>query len=264
MKNIMKALRYQTLRDNVTYYIVIGLLAMFGATLYSETDGLLNLTGSEYASRSAIIYSALGSMVILLFTTRIFGWDYTDKTLNYEILIGHSRKEAFWGRVWVSLSWALPFMIVVMFVPLLLVTALNGWGIYSDMSNMIIRWVLSVFPMFRLFCECVLLTTLLKNCYLGLVIGFLLTEIAYSVMMAIEEMAKIELGLFSVIQSTCNMDKLISCPDYTFEYINGKDEMVFVTEIDPVFAVLSVAVSLVVGIGCLVLAYRYFRKTDLN
>lgn len=264
MKNIMKALRYQTLRDNVTYYIVIGLLALFGITLYSEMNGLLNLTGSEYASHSTIIYGALSSMAILLFTTRIFGWDYTDKTLNYEILIGHSRKDAFWGRVLVSLSWALPFMIIIMFVPLLLLTAINGWGIYSDMSNIIIRWVLSIFPMFRLFCECILITTLLKNCYLGLVIGFLFTEVTYSVMMAIEEMGKIELGLFSVIQSTFNMDKLISCHDYTFEYINGKDEMVFITEIDPVFAVLSVAVSLVVGIGCLMLAYRYFRKTDLN
>ena len=264
MKNIMKALRYQTLRDNVTYYILIGMLYLFGVAIFGETNGLLSLTGSEYASCSAIIYGALGSMAILLFTTRIFGWDYTDKTLNYEILIGHSRKDAFWSRVLVSLSWALPFMIIIMFVPLLLLTAINGWGIYSDMSNIIIRWVLSVFPMFRLFCECVLITTLLKNCYLGLVIGFLLTEIAYSVMMAIEEMGKIELGLFAVIQSTCNMDKLISCPDYTFEYINGKDEMVFITEIDPVFAVLSVAVSLLVGIGCLMLAYRFFRKTDLN
>lgn len=264
MKNIMKALRYQTLRDNVTYYIVIGLLALFVFTLNSEIDGLLSSTGSEYAFGSAVVYGAFGSIVIVLFTTRIFGWDYTDKTLNYEILIGHSRKEAFWGRVMVSFSWALPFMIVIMFVPLLLLTAINGWGIHSDMSDVILRWALSIFPMFRLFCECVLLTTLLKNCYLGLVIGFLLTEISFSVMISIEEITKTELGLFAVIQSTFNAAEFISCSDYTYEYINGKDEIVFITEIDPVFAVLTVAVSLAVGIGCLMLAYRYFRKTDLN
>ena len=262
MGNIIKAMNYQIKNDKVTYFCV--LLSVFLSCSNLVGCDLSEVTGSSFISMAGDMTALLPMFVILILSVRICGWDYTDKTLNYEILIGHSRKDAFWSRVLVSLSWALPFMIIIMFVPLLLLTAINGWGIYSDMSNIIIRWVLSVFPMFRLFCECVLITTLLKNCYLGLVIGFLLTEIAYSVMMTIEELGKIELGLFSVIQSTCNMDKLISCPDYTFEYINGKDEMVFITEIDPVFAVLSVAVSLLVGIGCLMLAYRFFRKTDLN
>ena len=262
MQNIIKALRYKTVRDNVTYYSFIGAVILL-ALEYSEINGLLNLTASEFFL-SSHIYPLAISVIMVILGTRICGWDYEDKTMNYELLIGHSRKEVYWSRVWVSFTWCMPAALIILIVPPLFLGIMNGWGIYMDMGGMIFRCVLSVFTIFRMFCECVLLTFLTKSCYIGLIVSFLFIEIGSTIPMFFELFGGIKVGNFIVLHSMANFRDLITLTKYSYQYVNGNDEILYDTAVDPTLAVLTITVSLAVGIGCLILGYLYFRKSDMK
>ena len=93
MWNLLKALNYQTKRDNVTIYaVIIGLL--MSAMMFIDVD-IAETDGGQFAAVSGeVLPMALAYMMIILIT-RICGWDQTDKTINYEILSGHSRASVY-------------------------------------------------------------------------------------------------------------------------------------------------------------------------
>ena len=103
MQNIIKALQYQTRRDNVTYYAFLALVLGY-VMVFSDLSGVLNLTGSQYFISSQALFCLPVSFFIVIITTRVCGWDYTDKTMNYEILIGHNRNVAIRGSVIIGAS----------------------------------------------------------------------------------------------------------------------------------------------------------------
>ncbi len=263
MQNIIKSLHYQTKRDNVTYYAFLALILCY-AMVFSDLSNPLALTGSEYFAASQALFCLPVSVFLVILCTRICGWDYVDKTLNYEILIGHNRKEVFFSRVWVSFIWCVPVAVLSFILPPLVLSLINGWGIYIDMGDMIFRCVLAVFTIFRIYCECVLLTFLTKSCYLGLIVSFLFVEIGSIIPIAFEEIGRIKLRNFVTAFSMANFQELVTPENYSFQYINGKDEMLFDMSVDPSFAAETIIVSLVAGIGCILISYLYFRKSDMK
>ncbi|MBP1549570.1 MAG: hypothetical protein J6A05_06155, partial [Oscillospiraceae bacterium] len=102
MRNIIKALNYQTRTDNVTYYSI--LLGIF-LTIFGMLD--FDMTGSEYVALNGESISLLPVFLILMLGVRILGWDYADKTMNYEILSGHHRREVYFARVIVAHIWCI-------------------------------------------------------------------------------------------------------------------------------------------------------------
>lgn len=263
MQNIIKSLHYQTIRDNVTYYAFLALILCY-ILVFSDLDGAFSLTGSEYFIYSQALFALPIACFLVILVTRICGWDYVDKTMNYEILIGHNRKEVFFSRIWVSFVWCMPVAVISFILPPLVLSLINGWGIYMDMGDMIIRCVLSLFTIFRMYCECVLFTFLTKNCYIGLIVSFLFIEFSSVIPQAFEEIGRIKMGNFITAFSMANFMKLTTPVDYSYQYINGKDEMLFDMSVDPSFAAATIIVSLVAGIGCILLSYLYFRKSDMK
>ena len=263
MQNIIKSLHYQTIRDNVTYYAFLALILCYVVVL-SDLKGAFSLTGSEYFVLSQGYFCLPVGVFLVILSTRICGWDYVDKTMNYEILIGHGRKEVFFSRIWVSFLWCMPVAVLAFVLPPLVLSLINGWGIYMDMGDMIFRCVLSVFTIFRMYCECVLLTFLTKSCYIGLIVSYLFIEIGSVIPMAIEELARIKIGNFVTAFSMSNFQKLVSPENYSFQYINGKDEILYDMSVDPSFAAATIIVSLVAGLGCIMISYLYFRKSDMK
>ncbi len=262
MQNIIKALKYKVARDNVTYYALIG-AAVFLALDFTENKNLLSLTASEYYLCPHIYVIAIGTVFALL-ATRICGWDYEDKTMNYEILIGHSRKEVYWSRILVSFVWCMPVVLLIFIGPPLLLGIMNGWGIYMDMGGMIFRCVLAIFTILRMYCECVLFTFLTKSCYIGLIVSFFFLEIGNMIPLFFDVLGGIKIGNFVVIHSMANFQNLMTLEKYSYQYINGKDEVLYDVSVDPTLAVLTIVVSLAVSVGCLFLGYLYFRKSDMK
>ena len=263
MQNIIKSLHYQTKRDNVTYYAFIALILCYVIAFFDFSD-ILSFTGSEYFVEVQTLLCLPVSKFIIILCTRICGWDYADKTINYEILIGHDRRQVFLSRVWVSLSWCMGFAVIAFALPPLVLSIVNGWGIYMDMGDMLFRCVLSVFTLFRMCCECILLTFLTKSCYIGLILSFLIVEFCSTIPVAIAEYEEINTKIVAPVFSMSNFQELMIPEKYSYQYINGKDELLFDVSVSPSFAAATIIISLVAGVGCILISYLHFRKSDMK
>ncbi len=262
MLNIMKSIRYQTARDNVTYY---ALLAAIGAIFLGLSDEgkPFELTGSLYYVKIPITTMALVFLFSIL-VTRICGWDYSDKTMNYEILIGHSRKNVYWSRVITAFTICMPIGILLLVLPATVLSLMNGWGPSLDMEDTAVRILIAIAPVFRMFCECVFLTFITKSCYLGLITSFLFLELGYSILMTMDMMKVVNAEYLYLINSYYTVEKMLTFEDFSFEYINGADVAVYSASIEPTTIILVTVVSLAVSAACLILGYLYFRKSDMK
>ena len=258
MRNIIKALNYQTRTDNVTYYSLL-LMVFVVAMTFLDAD-ITSVTGGEYLSSAGESLALIPVFGLLMLSIRICGWDYTDKTMNYEILSGHHRKEVYFGRVIATLLWSVPICFGVMVLPTVIFTIANGWGVNMDLGGMAVRYLLSIFPMIRIVCQCILLTFLVKSAYAAWGIGFVITMFSSIFYMIVEEF--IDMKLTYQLAST-NLIKLFTF-NQSIGYINGEDVAIYHTELEPSFVIGTIVVSLAVSAICLALGYIFFKKSDVN
>lgn len=262
MQNIIKALNFKTMRDNVTYYAVLAALVGFFVGV-ADINNFSSLTGSEYFVKTNSSF-CLGIVILfIVLVTRICGWDFADKTLNYEALIGHKRSDMYFGRILVAFVWCVPIALVILILPPLVLTVINGWGVYMDIGGLVIRSLIALFPMLRAFCECVLLTFLTKSCYLGLIVSFLYMDIGNVIIMGLEK-SNVKIGNFITLHSYSNLSDILTFTDYNYEWIGGEDITVFETALDPLYLTLTVAISLLGCVACILLGWHHFKKSDLN
>ncbi len=262
MRNIIKAINYQIARDNFTYY---AFLAGFGLVILHI---FISINDSSFEYFNGIQYVAtLGEnsstsivIAVSILTARICGWDYTDKTINYEILTGHKRSQVYWGRVIPCVILNLFMVICLMVLPLLILTAINGWGEGMDPGGAAVRIALALFPAFRTICEIALLTFLLKNCYFGMIFGFLLTDVQVIIGMIIAEYTKT-----TITWQIANMNiSELFVFNTKMGFIGGEDVTVYDTALEPSMIIGTIAASLIVGIACLIIGGIVFKKSDLK
>ncbi|MBR4084533.1 MAG: ABC transporter permease [Lachnospiraceae bacterium] len=263
MWNLIKAQNYQIKRDNgIIYIYLIG--ALYFVAIWSEFltgNKIGEITGSTAGVLNGKVCFIVCGLLVALLTARIMGWDYNDKTLNYELLAGHSRAKVFWSRVLVSMLWCLVTVLVLFFVPMTVFGILNGWGIHADLGGVLLHYTLAILPLLRFVCECVLLTVIMRNCYMVMTIGFVLYEFSW----VIAEMQSLltEVKLTTHFAST-NVTRLLEFSKQYFGYIDGEDVIVYETALETSLVLGTIGVSLLVGGTCLLIAYRYFKKCDLG
>ncbi len=255
MRNIIKALTYQTRTDNVTYYSI--LLAVF-LTIFGMLD--FDMTGSEYVALNGESISLLPVFLILMLGVRILGWDYADKTMNYEILSGHHRREVYFARVIVAHIWCIAFCVGFMLLPVIIFTLINGWGETMDFGGMALRFALAIFPMIRIVCQYVLLVFLVKSAYIAWAAGYLLSMFSMLIPMLFEELMQIK---FTYQFANTNLMKLFTF-NQSMGYVNGEDVTICHTELEPSMIIGTIGVSVAVSVICIVLGYVIFRKSDVN
>lgn len=263
MHNIIKALNYQTRRDNFLIYsilaglymIVISLIDYFNYNFDKLNGGtVVAVTGTQMCISMSVIFT------VLLLGTRICGWDYADKTMNYEILAGHSRKHVYWSRVIVCIIWCTCVSLAIVILPVIVFTIINGWGDNMSFGGAAVRYLLLIFPMFRIICEFALITFLTGSCYKGMVLGFILSETGMMIYVLAEELADFKCRY---LLSMSNIDALFAF-NAKFGYVNGMDIEVYETAVKPSLAVGTIIISLAVGAGCLLIGWLVFKKRDVN
>jgi ABC-type transport system involved in multi-copper enzyme maturation permease subunit len=262
MWNIIKAQNYQIKRDNFTYYaLLLGVAIPFLFALSGEID-VDSLTGCQYVIYvGSTIASLIPGLFVLVLTSRICGWDYADKTINYEILAGHSRKTIYGSRVLTSFLWCFAGVIFMNVLPVIVFSVLHGWGNNMDFWGALLRGILVLFPLFRLICEFILLTFLLKNGYLSMIIGYVIYVISVVAAELVEEISDVTL---TVQFTVSNIMSLMDFSNYKLGYVNGEDVMIFSTSLDGSLIIGTIGVSVVVGVICLLIGYEVFRKSDMS
>lgn len=262
MQNIIKSLQYRVPRDNVTYYAILAAVGVIFMGLMTSPDPL-SLTGSTYYITLPVASISI-SILISVLATRICGWDYADKTINYEILIGHKRKDIYWSRIITSFVWCFTVSVLILVVPALIFSLMNGWGNSMDMVDTAVRILVALAAVFRMYCEAALLTFLTKSCYLGLITAFAYFEAVYTAVMTLDMFGAAKVEDTYLLSSMATLERMMTFDEYSFEYINGADVQVFNAALEPTTIALTVSVSIAVGIACLVLGYLYFRKSDMK
>ncbi len=255
MRNIIKALNYQTKTDNVTYYSM--LIPIF-LTVFGMLD--FDITGSEYVALNGENISLLPVFLILMLGVRILGWDYADKTMNYEILSGHHRREVYFARVIVAHIWCIAFCVSFILLPVIVFTLINGWGTTMDFGGMALRFALAIFPMIRIVCQYVLLVFLVKSAYIAWAAGYLLSMFSMLIPMLFEELMQIK---FTYQFANTNLMKLFTF-NQSIGYVNGEDVTICHTELEPSMIIGTIGVSVAVSVICLAIGYAIFRKSDVN
>lgn len=264
MHNIIKALNRQTLRDKflIAAVIICIFTAAFPFIMYlgSQLD-FSDYTGSLYVTLMSSSYPVMLPIAILILSTRITGWDYADKTMNYEILSGHSRSEVYWSRILVSICWCMGLSIIFIFLPIILLTIINGWGYSMEVGGAIKSCLLILLPILRTTCEFMLFTFLTGNCYLGLLIGFGYIEISSIIGMTLEQYHIIDKCTWQI--ATTNIAALLTF-NGKFGYVDGEDVEVYEAMLEPSLVSGTVIASLMISAGCILLGYLIFRKRDIS
>ena len=213
MWNVIKAQNYQIKRSNSTWYVILFGLAMYvlacfdiGSLEFSE------ITGSAYFMQISGMWPFVGVALMLVLTCKVCGGDLTDKTLNYEILGGHSRRKIYFGRCVVAMLWSFGVGYLMVLIPVLFFTVINGWGNYASGKMVLTCYGLAAFPFLRLLCGIVMLTFLVRNMYAAGILGWTFYSFSMLAVMILQEVKDIS---FTVQLGGANLMKLL-------DFSNGK------------------------------------------
>ncbi len=266
MYNLIKAQNYQLWRDNYIIYVLIGIVGMTVLNLIMtiqsivvDTSELLN--GGKFTAMGATVYSIIYIFISLGFAARICGWDFTDKTLNYELLAGHTRREVYWSRALLSLVWVFGFSVALTVLPIGGVSVLTGWGANMSLSGALLRFGLSFLMLLRLTCFFIFISFVLKNCYLTLFVGYLAIMIPSFAALMINEFTKVEITYQLAFDA---MITVLDFSNYKLGYVDGADILQFITDVEPEFLIGTVVLSVVMSAVYLLLGYVIFRKSDVH
>lgn len=260
MWNIIKAQNYQTRNDIVVIaaLIFIGALSIISPYFNGLNIPFSEITGSIYAVNSEKTFLLF---ILLIVTTRVCGWDQSDKTINYEILAGHNRLAVYFGRIITSIIWVTVSCAVLLFGPLAVCTVINGWGYNADFNGVMLRYLLAFLPIIRVTCELALLTFILRRGGLSGIVGYLLIDGVVITDSILSMESNIEITWqFGVTNLMC----LTGFPDFSYGYVNGEDIKVFETALDPSLIIGTAAASIIVGAACLIIGSVIFRKSNMK
>ena len=265
MYNIIRSLNYQTRRDNFTYILLICIVAFAALMFYADFDAGLypdGLTGSAVTSMLGDMGVIGAGAVTVMMTARICGWDFNDKTINYEILAGHDKKSVFWGRFTVAFVWVTLMCLALISLPVILCTAMNGWGYNAELKGVLVRLVLVIFPIFRTVCEMLLLTFIARNCYASMLVGWIGFEFGVIIAMMPKELFGSDLDL-SLLFSSSSLMGVLSYTNYSIGYVDGKDVEIFETALSQLKLYGTIGINTAAGLLCLGIAYLIFKKRDM-
>ena len=150
--------------------------------------------------------------------------------------------------------------LTIIFVPCVL-TILNGWGNTMELSGVLIRFGLVFITLFRIACEIVFLTTLTKNHYLSIFLGYLFGVGQMIVLMIHTFMTDTEITpLFPVV----NCLKLLTFQDWVTFFLDETDQIFYNSAVTSEMALWAIIPSVVIGGVMILLSYVFFKHDDLN
>ncbi len=260
MTNIIKSQNRQLLRDKFTIMtLLVGMIAhIFFMTL--NHSGISEMKGGMFtASIFGYIINIL-MIIILLIGGRAAGWDFSDKTINYEIMSGHSRKEIFAARTFIAMFWCILIYMVLVILPAGIFTIIKGWGVYVSISEVLLRFAISIFPVIRLVCFVVFLTFVMADGFKAMLVGYALLMFGSIGLSIIEELADIHLKYGF---ATSNAASVLDMSNYVYKMVDNEEQMVLNSTLSAEVMIKTIVISLVVSVVYLLLGYMSFKKKDL-
>lgn len=259
MGQIMKAQLYQLKRNKLNYVVFVGLVFMQCTTLLGEIGfSSTTVTAGSYVAANGGYIMSVALMFALMLTGSICGEDFIDKTVNYELMSGHLRRELYFGRAVLSLLIGTAGTIILNIVPVAVACIMNGWGDELSAWEVFLRYILSVLPVLRLVCEFVFISYIVKNSYAVMALGFVVS------MAGSAWMELFKAGDF-IFLGTGNLQMLFDFTSWsTYTLAGEKEIMVYDAVLSAGDVAGTVLASVLIGGLFLILGYLYFEEDDLN
>ena len=252
MWNIIKAQLYQLRRERIIGIFFLLALFLMGTSIVGEIlDDGNTFQGCEYILRLGSYHTGIAGIYVVLLTGIMVGMDFLNRTVNYELMTGHTRIEVFLGRVLPAICIGICCGIILLLIPAVVISLLFGWGNYFTVAQYTLRLLLMIFPFFRIICEMIFLTVMLKNPYVVSAVGYLVNV----------------LGMFfppSNVLGMSNLNLLCRYSQWEVYTFGEKSYRIVDAALNGADVVKTVAVSVLIGVLFLTLAYHYLHYDDLN
>ncbi|MDE6025918.1 MAG: hypothetical protein K2G45_10745 [Lachnospiraceae bacterium] len=260
MKDLIKAQLYQLRKSRLIIIVFIAVLLLQFTNLIGEIsysgNGLYASTYIAGMSQDMIFFSLFFPIV---FTGLVCGGDFLDRTANYELMSGHTRRQIYFCRAIISLVGGAVGTLIIITAPVVVLSVVYGWGTDISVKEAVIRYALMILPILRIICECVFFTYVVKNPYLTMASSYIVYVLSLSYGELFSKNASVFLGITTIMKLT----KYESWSTYT---LDNTVDMIKVYEATlSAGDILSVIfASVMIGGLFLFTGYRYFHEDDLN
>ena len=255
------------MKRDIYYLWATGIVFLyFGAVSIETFDSYLagqDLSGSFITPVITADMTYVFLMFAVLFSSRIAGWDFTDKTLNYEIIYGHKRSSVYFGRAIVGIGTGLIRSAAVAALIVILPTAAFGWGWSVPVSEIVLRYSIIALELIRLMAFVIMVSTIARSNVAGAFAGFaaFFIPVIVTAMLNLEEE---KVKSISFLSSCLSISEVSSFENYTTDYILGKDVTIFLDRLEPQFSSLLAVTAILFTAVYLLIGYAVFRKADIH
>ena len=263
MYNLIKSHNYTLRRDMlsmitlITVFVLPYILICFSGPL--EGVNFADMTASKYMLIIGATIPEIFLFAVMIFTAKAVGGDGGDKTINYELMCGHSRDKVYWSRIITGFVWGILIVFIASLIPYAVITLINGWGDNLDKTELFVRLGLTIFPTIRIAAIFMLITSLVGSAGGGM-------AISYGIVM-IETILDAVLDEIDLFDGTCvlglsNIHKLLTYNN-SWEFVeNGKAITWFYYTTSNDLIVKTIIVSLIMAGIYVSIGYFVFKKRD--
>ena len=252
MSGLAKSVLYQLKREKLIYgvfliAVIIGILqALIGEGM--EAESLSEFVPVIGSSLYGFVYMFMGVTV-----AKICGSDFGDKTFNYEIMAGHTRRNIYIVRAAVSIAVVCVASMLAANLPVFTVLLIKGFGTKLSLGSVILRQLLCFFPILRLTCFYIFLIFIVRNQYIVMGVSYFI----FMLSMILE-------SLPSHVLAITNISMLCTYQSYSTFSFSGDEYYIYDGSLSINTILLTIIISLALSVFWLISGYVFYKKDDLR
>lgn len=260
MRRIMWSQLYQLKKMRVMWILFIGITLILLLSVFSMQLNNEPASGSLYAGQQLPVIFIMLTILTGTVSAFVCTNDFSDQTINHEVLSGVSRNQSYFGRAAAALLVSVLSSLLELGLTVCTATVLYGWGDQFPVQTIIGEILLLTFPLIRLSAFFVMIAFILKRPFA--VIGVSCAMI-YAIMQAGGT------GLFHArnyfLSGIANAVYILHTEQFGVFAAGSKDiNYVLLPTVTPGSAAVTAAASLLAAAGWLLLGCSYFRHDDLK
>ena len=259
MYNNIKSLNYNARRDTPVIIALLSMIVLPVFALFIEGGSIEEMTADVFFIGQLGENFVITMFVIMVVACRICGADASDKTINYEFLSGHDRGSIYWARIIAGINWSVVIVMFLSYVPLLVLSIVNGWGQSLEPGNSVARLLLALLPAARLSAFLMMITMLVRSAGKGIALGYGFIMVMVILTSVLQDVLHIDLTWQTAFS---NVMSLLTFTNSRNIVIDGETVAVFDSALSVEMIVGTIVASFAATFIYTYIAYAVFKKKD--